>query len=132
MKVNNNIEVEIKFKTLSEGLNTFTVDKQLISDADFNYDTANSEEETDELNKLNKKFETLQCDPKDLEVDCGDDLTIDDILKPVKNNILEENKEIQDTESEEDNSEEEIYNDDDVGWITPSLYFIVISISISN
>ena len=81
------------------------------------------------MNDLNKKFEKLNCNPEDLKVDCGDDLTIDDILKPVKNNSSKENEQVHENDEEgEESDEEENYDDededDDDGWITPSMYSI--------
>lgn len=130
-------QVGIKVRTLSDSSNsssqhlTTASDISDESDTESDYNTALSEEEDSKTDGLSKKFEKLKCNPADLKIDFEDDLTVDDILKPIKHDASKENEgvhasENQEVEEEEEKSEDEHENeedygeDNDEGWITPS------------
>lgn len=76
---------------------------------------------------LNEKFGKLSCNPEDLKLDCEDNVTVDDILKPVKNNSSSTSDEsIHNSENEDDDDEDDEDDDEeDDTWITPSLCFLI-------
>ncbi|OXU30886.1 hypothetical protein TSAR_002607, partial [Trichomalopsis sarcophagae] len=132
-----NEETKDKPRNVSESSSTSSVDNQHLvtandiskeSESESDYETAQSDEGNSQVDDLSKKFKKLECNPEDLKVECGDDLTIDDILKPMKKDTCEKDdghdsgshdEEEEDDNDDDDDDDDEDCSEDDSGWITP-------------